>query len=61
MPPASWVFGEYPGSTPEPIHGFARLAQLYASGLARRSGRALYITDHDKFQSFVGRLTVGGS
>ena len=37
------------------------LSQLYASGLARRSGRALYITDHDKFQSFVGRLTVRGS
>jgi putative glutathione S-transferase len=30
MPPESWVFGDYPGSTPEPVHGFTRLAQLYA-------------------------------
>jgi DNA-binding GntR family transcriptional regulator len=37
------------------------LSQLYASGLVRRSGRTLHITDHDKFQSFVRRLTVEGS
>jgi putative glutathione S-transferase len=29
MPPESWVFGEYPGATPEPVHGFSSLAQLY--------------------------------
>lgn len=29
MPPESWVFGDYPGSTPEPICGFTSLAQLY--------------------------------
>jgi len=29
MPPESWVFGDYPGSTPDPVHGFARLAELY--------------------------------
>jgi putative glutathione S-transferase len=30
MPAESWVFGDFPGSTPEPLHGFSRLAQLYA-------------------------------
>ena len=29
MPPESWRFGEYPGSTPNHIHGFDTLAQLY--------------------------------
>ncbi len=29
MPPSSWVFGDYPGSTPDPVHGFTSLAQLY--------------------------------
>lgn len=30
MPPESWVFGEYPGATPEHLHGFDKLHQLYA-------------------------------
>ncbi|KAA6186332.1 glutathione S-transferase family protein [Thiohalocapsa marina] len=29
MPAESWVFGEYPGSTPDQVHGFSRLGQLY--------------------------------
>ena len=29
MPPESWGFGDYPGSTPEPLHGFTTLSQLY--------------------------------
>lgn len=29
MPPESWVFGEYPGSTHDHVHGFDRLNQLY--------------------------------
>jgi glutathionyl-hydroquinone reductase len=29
MPPESWVFGEYPGSTPDRVHGFQALHQLY--------------------------------
>ncbi len=29
MPPESWVFGEYPDSTPDHIHGYRRLADLY--------------------------------
>lgn len=29
MPAESWVFGEYPGATPEHIHGFDKLHQLY--------------------------------
>jgi len=30
MPPESWVFGAYPGATPEHLHGFDKLHQLYA-------------------------------
>ena len=30
MPPESWVFGEYPGATPDHVHGFEKLHQLYA-------------------------------
>ncbi len=29
MPPESWVFGEYPGATPDHLHGFDKLLQLY--------------------------------
>ncbi|WP_462322185.1 glutathione S-transferase family protein [Halochromatium sp.] len=29
MPPESWVFGEYPGATPDHVHGFDKLEQLY--------------------------------
>ncbi len=29
MPPESWVFGPYPGSTPDRVHGFRALHQLY--------------------------------
>jgi putative glutathione S-transferase len=29
MPPESWVFGEYPGATPDHVHGFEKLHQLY--------------------------------
>jgi len=29
MPPESWVFGDYPGATPDRVHGFQTLRQLY--------------------------------
>ncbi|MCF8004810.1 MAG: glutathione S-transferase family protein, partial [Chromatiaceae bacterium] len=29
MPAESWVFGEYPGATPDHVHGFDKLQQLY--------------------------------
>ncbi|TVQ89007.1 MAG: glutathione S-transferase family protein [Chromatiaceae bacterium] len=29
MPPESWVFGDYPGATPDQVHGFDKLLQLY--------------------------------
>lgn len=29
MPAESWVFGDYPGSTPDRVHGFSALHQLY--------------------------------
>lgn len=29
MPPKSWVFGDYPGATPDHVHGFHALSQLY--------------------------------
>ncbi len=29
MPAESWVFGDYPGSTPDHVHGFLKLRQLY--------------------------------
>ena len=29
MPTESWLFGDYPGSTPDHIHGYRRLADLY--------------------------------
>jgi DNA-binding GntR family transcriptional regulator len=36
------------------------LGQLYPSGLVKRSGRTLYITDREKLQAFVQSLQVGG-
>ncbi|MCG6859790.1 MAG: glutathione S-transferase family protein [Chromatiaceae bacterium] len=29
MPAESWVFGDYPGATPDQVHGFGKLHQLY--------------------------------
>jgi len=29
MPAESWVFGDYPGATPDHVHGFGSLHQLY--------------------------------
>jgi putative glutathione S-transferase len=29
MPEESWVFGDYPGSTPDHVHGFDKLHQVY--------------------------------
>jgi putative glutathione S-transferase len=29
MPEESWLFGEYPGSTGDQVHGHRKLAQLY--------------------------------
>lgn len=29
MPTESWVFGDYPGATPDHVHGFDKLYQLY--------------------------------
>ncbi|MGB5276664.1 MAG: glutathione S-transferase family protein [Gammaproteobacteria bacterium] len=29
MPDESWVFGDYPGATPDHVHGFNKLYQLY--------------------------------
>jgi putative glutathione S-transferase len=29
MPAESWVFGDYPGATPDQVHGFDKLYQLY--------------------------------
>jgi putative glutathione S-transferase len=29
MPAESWVFGDYPGSTPDHVHGLGKLHQLY--------------------------------
>jgi putative glutathione S-transferase len=29
MPAESWVFGDYPGATPDQVHGFEKLHQLY--------------------------------
>jgi glutathionyl-hydroquinone reductase len=29
MPAESWVFGDYPGATPDHVHGFRKLRQLY--------------------------------
>jgi len=29
MPVESWVFGDYPGSTPDQVHGFDKMLQLY--------------------------------
>ncbi len=29
MPPESWVFGDYPGATPDHVNGFRALSQVY--------------------------------
>ncbi len=38
MPPESWVFGDYPGSTPDRVYGFQALHQLYEHALPGFAG-----------------------
>jgi putative glutathione S-transferase len=38
MPPESWVFGDYPGSTPDRVHGFRAMHQVYTHSEAGFDG-----------------------
>ncbi len=48
MPEESWVFGEYPGSTEDHIHGFARLADLYGHADPAHNGVVTVPVLYDK-------------
>jgi len=48
MPAESWVFGEYPGATPDHVHGFDKLLQLYAHSAADFDGVVTVPVLYDK-------------
>jgi len=53
MPPESWVFGEYPGSTPDHVHGFDRLNQLYELAVPGYDGLVSVPVLYDKHRATI--------
>ncbi len=53
MPPESWVFGEYPGSTPDHVHGFDRLSQLYEQAAPGYDGLVSVPVLYDKHRTTI--------
>ncbi len=53
MPAESWVFGEYPGATPDHVHGFDKLLQLYAHSAADFDGVVTVPVLYDKQRQVI--------
>ncbi|RDH87657.1 MAG: glutathione-dependent reductase [endosymbiont of Escarpia spicata] len=53
MPPESWVFCEYPGSTRDHIHGFDRLNQLYELAAPGYDGLVSVPVLYDKHRATI--------
>jgi len=53
MPPESWVFGEHPGSTPDHVHKFDRLNQLYELAVPGYDGMVSVPVLYDKHRSTI--------
>ena len=53
MPEESWVFGEYPGSTPDHVHGFDKLHQLYLHSDPGFNGVVTVPVLYDKYKQTI--------
>jgi putative glutathione S-transferase len=53
MPAVSWVFGDYPGSTPDHVHGFRELRRLYAHGAPGFDGPVTVPVLYDKRRQVI--------
>jgi glutathionyl-hydroquinone reductase len=53
MPPESWVFGEYPGATPDHVHGLDKLSQLYELAVPGYDGLVSVPVLYDKHRSTI--------
>ena len=53
MPEESWVFGEYPGSTPDHVHGFDKLHQLYQHSDPGFNGVVTVPVLYDKYKQTI--------
>jgi putative glutathione S-transferase len=53
MPAESWVFGDYPGSTPDHVHGFGKLLQLYAHSASDFDGVVTVPVLYDKQRQVI--------
>ena len=53
MPPESWVFGEYPGATPDHVHRFDKLGQIYELAEPDYDGLVSVPVLYDKHRSTI--------
>ena len=53
MPRESWVFGEYPGATPDHVHGLDKLSQLYELVAPGYDGLVSVPVLYDKHRSAI--------
>ncbi|WP_455235352.1 glutathione S-transferase family protein [Thiogranum longum] len=53
MPEESWVFGDYPGSTPDHVHGFDKLCELYQHTDPAFNGVVTVPVLYDKFKQTI--------
>ncbi len=53
MPEESWVFGDYPGSTPDHVHGFDKLCELYQHTDPAFNGVVTVPVLYDKYKKTI--------
>jgi len=53
MPPESWVFGDYPGATPDHVHGLHKLHQFYELAEPGFSGLVTVPVLYDKQRGVI--------
>ena len=53
MPVESWVFGDYPGATPDHVHGFHKLHQLYDQSVPGFDGLVTVPVLYDKQRRMI--------
>jgi putative glutathione S-transferase len=53
MPAESWVFGDYPGATPDHVHGFGKLHQLYEQSAPGFDGLVTVPVLYDKQRQVI--------
>ena len=53
MPAESWVFGDYPGATPDHVHGFDKLHQIYQHSEPEFDGVVTVPVLYDKHRKVI--------